>query len=310
MGYAKWSTSTYNQYRAQYAGRSRDDIFQNNRNGQISEALNPYGLTFRESRDSVAHPNALAIGIFLDVTGSMGRIPELLIRHKLGTMMDTLLQHGVTDPQVMFSAIGDQYTDRAPLQVGQFESGATEMNLNLSQLYLEGGGGGQAKESYQLAWLIAGYHTAIDCYEKRGQKGFLFTVGDEMSWDLLDANYLRQLMGYSEGRSYTTQALLRKAQEQYQVYHIHINETGYRNSPAVLQYWRDLLGENFLVLDDHRVLAELIASVIASQQGANMDQLTQSFDVNTAQQLQQSLKDLPGASKKTPQMKFDGWFSR
>lgn len=168
MGYAKWSTQTYNQYRARYASQQRDDIFENNRYGRISAALNPYGLRFRESRDSQQHPNTLAISIFLDVTGSMGRIPELLIRHKLGAMMETLLRHGVEDPQVMFSAIGDQYTDRAPLQVGQFEAGATEMNLNLSQIYLEGGGGGQAKESYQLAWLIAGRHTSIDCFEKRG----------------------------------------------------------------------------------------------------------------------------------------------
>ena len=40
----------------------------------------------------------------------MGRIPELLIRQKLGTLMDTMLDHGVTDPQVMFSAIGDHFT--------------------------------------------------------------------------------------------------------------------------------------------------------------------------------------------------------
>lgn len=308
MGYAKWSTHTYDQYRARYASQSRDDIFENNRYRRISEALNPYGLHFRESRDSQQHPNSLAIGIFLDVTGSMGRIPELLIRHKLGAMMDTLLQHGVEDPQVMFSAIGDQYTDRAPLQVGQFESGATEMNLNLSQIYLEGGGGGQAKESYQLAWLIAGQHTSIDCFEKRGQKGFLFTVGDEMSWDHLEADYLRRLMGYSEGQNYSTDTLLAAAREKYHVYHIHINETGYRNNPTVLEYWRDLLGENFLVLDDHRVLAELIASVVASQQGAGVDQLTRGFDTNIAHQIKNTLKHLPGAGKSLSTTTFNGWF--
>ena len=307
MGYAKWSTQSYNQYRANYASQSRDDIFKNNRYGRVSEALNPYGLRLRESRDSVQHPNSLAIGIFLDVTGSMGRIPELLIRHKLGTMMDTLLHHGVEDPQVMFSALGDQYTDRAPLQVGQFESGATEMNLNLSQVYLEGGGGGQAKESYQLAWLIAGKHTSIDCFEKRGEKGFLFTVGDEMSWDHLEADYLRQLMGYAESQTFTASELLQAAQAKYHVYHIHINETGYRNNPQVIQFWKNLLGEHFLMLDDHRALAELIASVVAMVKGVDVGQLTQKFDSNTAHLVQKTLHAHPGASQPVIPPKFADW---
>lgn len=308
MGYAKWSTQDYQQLRSRYANQSRDDIFHNNRLGRISEAMNPYGLQIRESRDSQAHPNSLAIGIFLDVTGSMGRIPELLIRQKLGTLMDTMLEHGVTDPQVMFSAIGDQYTDRAPLQVGQFESGATEMNHCLSQIYLEGGGGGQARESYQLAWLVAGKHTAIDCYEKRGQKGFLFTVGDEMSWDQLDGQYLQQLMAYPEAQGLSSRELLAAAQEKYHVYHIHINETGYKNNPQVMQYWQNLLGEQFIVLENHRALAELIASIVAMVQGVDPQSFTTNFDQQTTQLIAGSLQGFKKGAQRLTQQAFGGWF--
>ncbi|HAO33838.1 MAG TPA: hypothetical protein DCQ84_12920, partial [Candidatus Competibacteraceae bacterium] len=49
----------------------------------------------------------------------------------------------------------------------------------LRRLWLEKGGGGNACESYTLPWYFAATHTAIDCFEKRGKKGYLFTVGDE-----------------------------------------------------------------------------------------------------------------------------------
>lgn len=289
MGYAKWSNQTYSHLRNKYQSQSRDDIFRQNQMGRVSEKMNPFGLTYRESRDSATHPNALAIGIFLDVTGSMGRIPELLVRHKLGKLMDTLLQNGVQDPQVMFSAIGDQYTDRAPLQVGQFESGAIEMNQDLSSLYLEGGGGGQARESYQLAWLVGARHTSIDCFEKRGQKGFLFTVGDEMSWDTIDPAFLQQTLGYRESVPLQVEDLLAEVQRKYHVYHIHINETSYRNNPQVLNYWRNLLGEHFLILDNYQVLAELIAAVIAIQSGVDQQDIYRDFDPKTRASIQKVL---------------------
>lgn len=60
---------------------------------------------------------------------------------------------------------------------GGFESSTIAINQCLSRIYLEGRGNNG--ESYLLPWIIAGNHTSIDSYEKRNQKGFLFTVGDE-----------------------------------------------------------------------------------------------------------------------------------
>lgn len=286
MGYSRWSSDDYTQMRAAYAQQSRSAIF---RSTSMHPDLDPHGLKTRESRDSLAHPNALAIGVFLDVTGSMGRIPETLIRHKLGSLMDTLIDHGIEDPQVMFSAIGDHFSDRAPLQAGQFESGTEELNECLSKIYLEGGGGGQNMESYLLAWLVAARHTSIDCFEKRRTKGFLFTIGDEKCWDKVDANRLQSMMGYAQTDSISAETILQEAQQFYHVFHIHINETGYRNNVDVMDYWRQLLGEHFLVLDDHNALAELIASTVAIISGVDPDQITNAFDPATAQLVQHTL---------------------
>lgn len=285
MGYTSWSSDAYSHLKTSYSGKSADQIFSSGMN----PTMDPNGLVFRESRDSDAHPNSIAIAVFLDVTGSMGQIPEMLIRHKLGSLMDTLLAHGVEDPQVMFSAIGDHVTDRAPLQIGQFESGTDELNDCLSKVYIEGGGGGQNMESYLLAWLVAGRHTSIDCFEKRGNKGFLFTIGDEKSWDSVDATRLKALMGYPQTDPITDAQVLAQAQRMYHVFHIHINETGYKDNPDIIGYWKKLLGERALILDQHMAVAELIASTVAVINGASLDKVAAEFDDATANSVKNAL---------------------
>jgi hypothetical protein len=105
----------------------------------------------RECRDSADHPAALGIVFALDVTGSMGAIPKMLAARELPKFMQVLLGSGVVDPQLLFMAVGDAHFDRAALQVGQFESTANLMDEWLTRSFLEGGGGGNGRESYELA---------------------------------------------------------------------------------------------------------------------------------------------------------------
>lgn len=303
MGYTDWSSDAYKHLKKSYSTKSRGDIFKNTKSRTLADELNPFGLAFRESRDSAAHPNSLAIMVNLDVTGSMGRIPEQLIRHKLGALMDTLIDHEIEDPQVMFSAIGDHISDRCPLQIGQFESGTDELNDGLAKIFIEGGGGGQNMESYLMAWLVAGRHTSIDCFEKRNTKGFLFTIGDEKSWHELNADWLKNVMGYAEAETLKAEDLLAEAQRMYHVFHIHVNETGYKDSPDVIGYWKNLLGERALILDSHNSLAELIASTVAVINGIDLKDLTSSFDAKTATSVKNALMNI---SPKTVSAKDSG----
>lgn len=278
MGYSSWSDDAYTNLSRSYASKSADDIFSNS---AVSDML-PKGVNVRESRDSDEHPNSLAVMVFLDVTGSMGRIPEIIVKEKLGALMNTIIDNGVADPQILFGAIGDHYVDNSPLQIGQFESGTEELDKWLTSMYLEGGGGGQNKESYLLAWLIAGRHTSIDCFEKRNEKGFLFTIGDEKNWEKLEPNALKEILGYKQAEELTDKQLLEEAQRLYNVYHIHINEASYRDDPDVLGYWRDLLGERLIVLNDYNAIAETIATLIAVQHGVDMEKVVSAFDSNVA----------------------------
>lgn len=268
MGYGKWSSSDYAAFRSDYAGKSRDEIFTSNKHRRMDPKLDPFRLGMRESRDSPEHPNSLAIGLFLDVTGSMGHIPHDLVANQLGSMMDTLTGHGVQDPQLMFSAVGDHRCDKAPLQVGQFESSTQLVNDGLSRLFLEGGGG-DAPESYLLAWHAAARHTSIDCWEKRKQKGFLFTVGDDTSHHQFEANFQTAIYGYDQAKTVTDRELLIEVSERYHVFHVHVGKNQHQASSArVADYWVPLLGKHFITLPDYKQLGQLVAMVIAIMTGS------------------------------------------
>lgn len=292
MGYTRWSDDAYSYLKDSRSNSSVDDIFANNRTGMASDKMLPRGVKYRESRDSDIHPDSLSIAVFLDVTGSMGRIPEVLVREKLGSLMNTLINHGIAHPQVLFGGIGDHLTDRYPLQTGQFESGTEELDKWLTEIYLEGGGGGQNKESYLLAWLFAARHTSCDCFEKRGQKGFLFTIGDESNWDKLERQRLEQIMGYPEAVTLTDKQLLEEVQRSYHVFHVHINEASYKNDPQVLGYWKGMLGERLIILNDYNAIAETIAATVAMIQGTGLDELLKSFDHNTAKTVSSALLNI------------------
>src|SRR3712207_3635468 len=182
MGYSNWSDAAY-QSRQNHRRKTKQTAFTYDQHvhatgvARVHDEMNPRGVT-RESRDSDQHPDSVAIAVIFDVTGSMGTVPRVL-QTKLGALMRLLIQRGyVEHPQVLFGAVGDAYCDAVPLQIGQFEAGL-EMDDDLSKIYLEGGGGGQVHETYELAIYFMARHTAIDCYERRGRKGYLFTIGDE-----------------------------------------------------------------------------------------------------------------------------------
>jgi len=278
MGFGKWSDDAYTHLSASYATKSADAIFSKT---AVKDML-PVNLTVRESRDSDAHPNSVAVMVFLDDTGSMGRIPEDIVKNELGTLMNTIIDNGVPDPQILFGTINDHHCIDTPIQIGQFESGTDELDKWLTGMALQGGGGGQDMESYLLAWLIAGRHTSIDCFEKRNEKGFLFTIGDEKSWDSVTANSLRKILGYEKAEDVSDKQLLEEAQRLYNVYHIHVNEASYRDDPRVLGYWNDMLGERLIILNDYHAICATIATLIACQHGADMKAVVSKFDKKTA----------------------------
>lgn len=262
MGYTEYCSTT-RAIRAEtldYATADINTIFTQSRENRAHAEMSPKGVKVRECRDSETHPNAFPIIIGLDVTGSMRQIPHELVKDGLPTLMTTLIQRGIKDASLLFCAVGDHECDRFPLQIGQFESGDAELDLWLTRTFLEGGGGGNAGESYLLAHYFAAFHTSTDAFEKRGQKGILFTIGDEPGLKSLPASVIKSVMGSTQASTYSDVELLQKVQEKYHVFHIVVLHS--QGAEHSLRYWKNLLGQNCLTVDSPSKVATTIAETV------------------------------------------------
>lgn len=272
MGSGAWSATSYNDIAKARVAAGRD-VFDYSARAQqsgdltIHPTLNPYGMKMRESRDSAEHPDSNAILISLDVTGSMGRVVRAIHRD-LPHLHELLLGHKyLPHPQILFAAVGDATCDRVPLQVGQFESD-NRMDQNLENMILEGGGGGQKTESYELTLYVAARHTAIDCWEKRKRKGYLFIIGDEMAYPIVNRAHVNRLFGIDPQAHIPLQQIAAEAMEKYHVRFIIPGGAAHGADPQVLQFWEQLLGpQNVIPLQNPDDTSECIAMTIGLNEG-------------------------------------------
>lgn len=280
MGTTRWSDDHYRD-RAKLRARTGKDAFEHDhaiRTGaadrSVHPKMNPRGVKVRESRDSDAHPRSHAVVVLFDVTGSMKEVPRVL-QAQLPKLMGLLIRKGYLDhPQILIGAIGDATCDAAPLQVGQFESGI-EIEEDLGKLYLEGGGGGHITESYELALYFMARHTAIDCHEKRGQRGYLFVIGDEIPYAKVKRKEVGVLIGDGPQTSIPVEEVVAELQRTYDVYHVLPKMTSHWNNPVVHGRWVELLGQNALRLEEPAAICELIASTIGVAEGkVDLEHLT------------------------------------
>lgn len=272
MGSGVWSTDVY-EAASRYRRATGASAFAYSDSGarNVHPALNPYRAV-RESRDSAEHPQSLAIAVLFDVTGSMGQVPRTL-QAKLPQLLGMLLRQGYArDPQIMFGAVGDATCDRVPLQVGQFESD-NRMDDDLGRIVLEGGGGGQLTESYELAMYFMARHTVTDCWEKRGRRGYLFLIGDEMAYSKVTSKEVRRLIGDELTENVPLRQIVDEVTQRWDMYYLlPVNSHHFRNS-KVRGFWRDLLGQNAVELDDPNAVCETIALTIGlGEQAVDLDE--------------------------------------
>jgi hypothetical protein len=279
MGDGRWNEATYRSARSERVAKGVDDFAYSKsvQSGQtaaiIHETLDPKKIKgVRESRDSSDHPESLPVAVFFDVTGSMRTLPRTF-QQKLPNLMSLLTRRGnIKDPHVLFGAVGDAYADRFPFQVGQFEAD-NRCDEQLRNAILEGGGGGGGTESYELALYFGGYKVALDSVEKRKKKGYLFTMGDERFYDKLPRSKIYAVFGESPQADLSFDELLQATLQNFEYYHIHVQQGSYRNRPDILDPWREALGQRLLLLDDADLVCELIASTISMCEGVPWEEV-------------------------------------
>jgi hypothetical protein len=233
--------------------------------------MNPKGVLVRECRDSADHPASLGVVFALDVTGSMGDIPRALATKELPKFMKVLVDAKVADPQILFMAVGDATSDRAPLQVGQFESTAQLMDQWLTWSYLEGGGGGTGEESYELALYFLAQHTEMDCFVKRKKRGYVFVTGDENPYPALSRHVAEAVLGDHVDDDLPVDAIVAELQKTYVPFFL-IPDLERRKRCE--DKWRQLLGDHVLCLEAPGDTVFAAAGAILLQEGlADLGQL-------------------------------------
>lgn len=261
MGYGNYSQEAHD---ALLKGRTNIPAQQVFKQSQCHPLMNPHGVKLRESRDGADHPQSLSIVFALDVTGSMGDIPRLLATKQLPVFMKVLMGCEIPDPQLMFMAVGDAYSDSSPLQVGQFESTAELMDQWLTWSFIEGGGGGSGEESYELGMYFLAAHTEMDCMVKRKKRGYLFMTGDENPYDLLPKNVIESVIGDRLDDDLPIEEIVAELQKSYNPFFI---IPDYSRANRCERRWRDLLGDNVLIMELPQDVCYVAAGIILLNEG-------------------------------------------
>lgn len=262
MGYGHYSLEAHQVITEARRKAPASDVF---KAGECHASMNPLGVKFRESCDSVEHPNSIGIVFALDVSGSMGEIPKQLATKTLPTFMDSVLTV-FPDPQICFIAFGNANGDRSPLQVAQFESEAQLIDQWLSRIHLEGGGGALG-ESYDLAMYFATHHMAMDCWEKRKKKGYFFMTGDEVAFFSLPASSVKQVVGDSIEKEMKIHETIVELQKKFHVFFL-IPDAQRAETDQCGKCWKDFLHERCIVLHTSEDTAAACALLLAVQEGA------------------------------------------
>lgn len=240
---------------------------------QVHPSLDPHRINKKpfgklESRDSAKYPDSNALICSLDVTGSNIERAEDA-QQALPKLMD-LMQKYIPDLQIAFAA-NDDYKASHPEGAVQFSEFEVDnlIDEHLRNLWLVGDGGGNAGESYDLILYAAARKTLLDCYEKRGRKGYLFLYADE---PVMPKVMKTEVMAVFDDNIQADIPIAEIIEEVQEMYHLFFIWPRGGQDRALLQY-KELVGEeHVLILQHGSLICEMIASTVGMiEKGLTVD---------------------------------------
>lgn len=257
----------------------------------IDAAILPHG------RKLICTAKSPVVYIF-DETGSMGDLPRIIF-DKMPMMAGQLIEQGyLEDIMISLSAVGDVLSDQAPLQVCDF-SVVKNLDEWLQRIWLEGNGGGQAQESYEL---IA-YFYARMCEIPNAETPILLITGDEGFRESLPVGTLKEYFG--EGHESTDahnvfEELKKKFRGNVFLIHRHYHQ----GDAEIVRQWESVLGrEKVIKLGDDLAIADVTLGVFAIVTGKRTleeylrDMKTRGQTKDRIAEVRESLKGLAAVIK-------------
>ena len=275
MGGGSWTRDSFVSYSTTVRGRGvsadgvsigSNSVQDNFKSRMLATELDPKNV-IRECVDSTEHPNTKPVILALDVTGSMGSA-AVEVAKQINVVM-TKLYENVTDVEFLVMGIGDLAYDQAPIQASQFESDI-RIAEQLDKVYFEGGGGGNAFESYTAAWYFGLHHTKLDCW-KRGQKGVIITMGDEPLNPYLPKGALSRVTGDNLQGDVETAELYKAASEKFDIYHLNVKHGGNYYDEAIHSTYGKYLDKNhFRDTSVNKIANDIVEIVTNAFSNANV----------------------------------------
>lgn len=194
-----------------------------------------------------------------DVTGSMGNLPKI-IYDKMPLIAGQIMECGyLEDPQVSLAAVGDIVSDVGPIQIADF-SVIRKLDDWLERIWLEGNGGGQAKESYEFTMYY--YARCADLGEP--ELPFFLITGDEGFRETLYKGDLERHFG---GKHETIEAeeVVKELKKKFKdnVFIIR-RKYGSAENEKIQAQWEKLLGKDYVIpLISDQAIADVTLGVFA-----------------------------------------------
>lgn len=271
-----WSSSRdYNWSRDNNVTRrsSRDYTRDDNRNytGSRNGAVPTPG-------DKLKTDSQLAAVMVVDVTGSMGKWPSLIFEKIPALYNETNVALQGLDPDELAAgnktadsllelavlAVGDYKHDRFPIQVVNFSKGPDLVN-GVNKIHPEGGGGGNAKESYDLSL----YYILNHCEMPNIPQDFkppLIIAGDEGFYTEVSKDVVKRYIGDDLAHDLKTEDVIRKLMQKFDVYILRPEGDGYPPIAyqAIRHQWNEVLGsQRVMLMSDPERLVDCVIGICA-----------------------------------------------
>jgi hypothetical protein len=193
----------------------------------------------------------------------MGTWPAVMFG-KLPYLRHELKHYLGEDAKLVMAAVGDAYSDNYPLQIKKPADTFEEAKEALEGLVIEGNGGGQIKESYELA---AAYFASVPKVA-RSVRPILVFIADEQPYEKVNADQLRAL-GVTDAETQSTADVFATLNSMYEVFLIH---KPYSNSDSITSSvrnaWRALLpDEHVIPLSAPERVVDVMFGILAAATG-------------------------------------------
>jgi hypothetical protein len=209
--------------------------------------------------DSVSTDSDAPLMILCDVTGSMGDWPATIFS-KLPYLDLEGKEYLGPNMEISFAAIGDAHSDNYPIQVRGFKKG-TDLEKELKQLVIEGNGGGQSSESYELTAL----YYARNAKMPNAPRPIMIIIGDEGFYETITKEHAKLAHVKLEDNRINTDDLFKELQEKYSVYLIRKPyDSG--GEATIQRRWEKLIGkEHIAMLPSADRVIDVIFGILAQE---------------------------------------------